>query len=645
MRRTGLRGVAACLVVLWRAGVGAAADEIVLADRGAPRAVIVIAEKAGPGPREAARVFAELAEKISGAKIPIASDRSDAASKRPVVCIGASKLTGQLGVTIKGLGASGVRIASGRDFLILAGPDTPQQIAGAQGKARNLPLNPRVPSGTTMAVLTFLMDQWNVDWLFPDDLGLAHPSRPHLTAPTGLDVRYTPPLANRRIRNVMHNSRAETGAKSLGLDPAPLIEMERTASRWLRLQRTGIALTVRSGHSFGEYWERYGKQHPEWFALQPDGTRKQGKGNRERLCLSNPGLRDQVVKDVKAHFEKHPTAASFSICLNDGGRPWFCTCDPCKAWDTPEAGTVRWGRRTVPNMSDRVWRFSTDIAARIEKQCPGKVLTAYAYSAYRDAPRRKLHFPANPVIGVVGGAETLAAWRGIGGEKFWRPNIFDMSGMGRNAAARIGADIRAAHQAGVTITDLDCNLGHWAPEAINYYVAAKMLWDPASRPETWVDRFCRLAFGKGAPAMAEYFARCADLDVKIRAAARAKQPSRRAMQNYKAFWTDKWFKTSEQLIRRAETQAQGDARALARVRRYRTGLEITRFRVGYFTAKARWQQAIRTYRAAKDKRAARPALEKARAKMKQWDADRKTLYNKHVNTWILNVCYLGFYRT
>ena len=39
-----------------------------------------------------------------------------------------------------------------------------------------------------MAVLTFLQDTWDVDWLFPDELGLVCPARSGLTVPSDLDI-------------------------------------------------------------------------------------------------------------------------------------------------------------------------------------------------------------------------------------------------------------------------------------------------------------------------------------------------------------------------------------------------------------------------------------------------------------------------
>ena len=44
---------------------------------------------------------------------------------------------------------------------------------------------------------------------------------------------------------------------------------------WVRFQRMVLdSLSLEAGgHGFGNWWERYHETHPEYFALQPDGTR------------------------------------------------------------------------------------------------------------------------------------------------------------------------------------------------------------------------------------------------------------------------------------------------------------------------------------------------------------------------------------
>ena len=89
------------------------------------------------------------------------------------------------------------------------------------------------------------------------------------------------------------------------------------------------------------YWEKYGKDHPEWFALQPDGTRDQSKNpDRARLCESNPDLIAAIAREKIEELNKNPNLLGVSIAPNDGGRPAFCTCPKCEALDSAKGRKV-----------------------------------------------------------------------------------------------------------------------------------------------------------------------------------------------------------------------------------------------------------------------------------------------------------------
>jgi hypothetical protein len=43
------------------------------------------------------------------------------------------------------------------------------------------------------------------------------------------------------------------------------------------------------GNAFGHLWVKYAKDHPDWFALQPDGTRDQSRDpDRARSASPTP---------------------------------------------------------------------------------------------------------------------------------------------------------------------------------------------------------------------------------------------------------------------------------------------------------------------------------------------------------------------
>src|SRR5207237_4832526 len=70
------------------------AEQFRLVEAGRPAATIVIAEKSSENAQIAAKEFQKYIEKISGARLPIASDAE--ATAGPLVLIGASKLTDRI---------------------------------------------------------------------------------------------------------------------------------------------------------------------------------------------------------------------------------------------------------------------------------------------------------------------------------------------------------------------------------------------------------------------------------------------------------------------------------------------------------------------------------------------------------------------
>jgi hypothetical protein len=118
---------------------------------------------------------------------------------------------------------------------------------------------------------------------------------------------------------------------------------------------------------------KYGKEHPEFYALLEDGTRPQTPA-RFQLCLTAPGIVDAAVKSVRLALLSNPRARIISISQND----WFgnCQCPACKAIDEEEgspAGTLL--------------RFVNEIARRLEPEFPDVVFDTLAYTYTRAAPK------------------------------------------------------------------------------------------------------------------------------------------------------------------------------------------------------------------------------------------------------------------
>ncbi|MCX7824363.1 MAG: DUF4838 domain-containing protein, partial [Verrucomicrobiae bacterium] len=242
---------------------------------------------------------------------------------RAWVLIGEGKRTAELGLSSKSLGPGGMVLCAKANVLALFGTDgrTPTDCVG-----------------TRYAVVTFLEDKLGVRWLWPGELGKVVPRRETISV-KDFSSQFAPRLVQRRIRDAGCNDRLEIGLKNLGFTAADYRRQRDAAERvmsesggWFGWQKLGGSFNVSGGHAFGHLWEKYGREHPEWFAMQPDGSRDQSRnGARSRLCKSNPELIAAIAREKIEELNKQPGLLGVSLSPNDGGANTFCTCPKCEA--------------------------------------------------------------------------------------------------------------------------------------------------------------------------------------------------------------------------------------------------------------------------------------------------------------------------
>ena len=132
--------------------------------------------------------------------------------------------------------------------------------------------------------------------MWPGETGKVVPQERTITAPD-LNVRFTPPIGQRNIRFAAPDGRdGGKGFAWLGSDVetyrAALAKRPANRVRRRRLERLGDEIGGNNGIVGGAAggglrggWAEWGATHPEWFALQADGTRDQSKAKeRWRLC-------------------------------------------------------------------------------------------------------------------------------------------------------------------------------------------------------------------------------------------------------------------------------------------------------------------------------------------------------------------------
>jgi hypothetical protein len=530
LRRAGLL-LGICFAVAARAETSA----LVLVEEGRGRAIIVLADRPTAAAKAGAELLAAQLERVSGARLPVVDEgalsdarvvggRVQGSFKGRVVdawvLVGESELARRLGVTAEGLGPGGVRLLLAGNALVLLGPDD---------------ATPSDPDGTRYAVITFLEEALGFRMLWPGELGLVAPPRWTVdVAP--LDVALTPAIGQRRIRNSHYNDRVQAGLDYLGLAKAEQDKVEAVTlggdsklPNWFAWQRLGGDAGISAGHAFGYAWERYHAAHPDWFAMQPNGSRdlSQLTPERARLCKSNVALIDALAADKVEEMTRSGKHAA-SLCPNDGGKATFCMCPTCKRLDSPEGRSVvlldnsSGTRRAFDyvSLTDRMVWFWNGLAERITAKVPDARLGVYAYSCYKAPPvRMKLH--PSLAVGFVGmsyasdaerlqALEDWEAWSKATGTLYWRPNLLLLArreGVPALYVHKLGEDLARFARHSLKGADFDSCCHNWATEGLNYYVLARLLWKPDAKVDAILDDYCKSGFGQGWTHVRRYFDR------------------------------------------------------------------------------------------------------------------------------------------
>ncbi|MHC1763968.1 MAG: DUF4838 domain-containing protein [Verrucomicrobiia bacterium] len=119
---------------------------------------------------------------------------------------------------------------------------------------------------------------------------------------------------------------------------------------------------------------KWGKEHPEYFALVNGQRKLEEGGGGPQLCISNPELVGVVVEAVLEEIKKNPTARNINIAQMDNDS--YCTCPNCAAIDALEE-----------SHAGATLAFVNAVAERVEKSHPEVFLSTFAYQYTRRPPK------------------------------------------------------------------------------------------------------------------------------------------------------------------------------------------------------------------------------------------------------------------
>jgi len=339
---------------------------ISIADKGAARAVIIIAKNAPDMVRYAAVELQTYLGQVTGADFVIANEPQEGLGR---IFIGQNPFTDALNLSTDELPADGFIIRSGDNWIAILGRDysgppiytSQSPFHYDQVYNENLKLGAFGETGSLYGVYRFLEDVCGIRWYMPGELGEIVPRQDtvnvdniNLTAAPHFEYRYT-----------------------------MLCDFARSAAdaRWYRRLGYGAAYPAQITHSFWTFWDKYRTTHPEYFAIiagQRDISNLSTATGMGNLCLSNPAVKAQWIADINDYFDQNPQQFICPVAPDDG-MVKICECSECQAQLSPELGEGG-------IFSNYVWSFVNEVAAAVAVKHPGKFVDCFAYENFRQPP-------------------------------------------------------------------------------------------------------------------------------------------------------------------------------------------------------------------------------------------------------------------
>ena len=374
------------------------AETFALVQEGKPACSFVIAEKPTPAARLAALELQYHVLKITGAEIPIRSEREPVEGRR--IFVGESSATRQFDLRSADFKPQEYLITFRTNTIVLLGRDWEDTEANRKVEGRPMAgetlqaLRHKVDfwktvgfpdrstgemelpglhddQGTCLATYDFLERFCGVRWYGPAEINIVIPLRATLTA-GGEDVRRSPALKHRA---------------ALPGGNWPFLR-----GQWGDFTRDQVHLYWRRIRQGGERWAGNHTFHRETIKAvfnDPEYQCQNPKGRGTQLCFTNPKLIGQVAQMARDYFDgKGQLPAGwkalgdyFALVPDDSMN--LCNCETCKALLKKGSKT---GQFSSGEMSDYWFSFVNAVAREVRRTHPEKYIATLAYWAYALPP-------------------------------------------------------------------------------------------------------------------------------------------------------------------------------------------------------------------------------------------------------------------
>ena len=495
-------------------------------------AEVVVAADAPKTVQFAACAATNFLARVFAAPVPVVNAPSDG---KVSLILGSNDWSVAAGIDTAALKRDAFVMKTSGRRIFIAGRDDPRA-----DLARTMAAGGAVPQAeraTLFGVYQFLEDYAGCRFFFPGELGTVVPKAKGLSVPEG--ERTVAPAFLVRDPYIRYAKAARPG------ETPEMSEAARAALRthesnvdWLRLRLQTEHIPCCHGQNGFAYVERFRETHPEYLRLKPDGTRQtelvhDGRGDWtiRHLCHSSK-VWDEIYADVKAYFTGQ-SAESRGVPKR-GGRGAFgwnsncvggkyvdimpqdgfqrCCCADCRKAYTDEAHYA----------TDLIWGQTVKLAKRLKAEGVAGCVTQMAYMPYARIPDVEIPDNVRVMVAHTGPWNTTSpaelekemadyrAWGEKTGGKVWcwtYPHKYGRSALPDVPCVAPKAWGRYYQMASPWIfgSFAECETDRAIFNYLNYYVFAKVAWNPNLDLDALLDDHYAKMFGAGAAEMKKLY--------------------------------------------------------------------------------------------------------------------------------------------
>ncbi len=541
---------------------------------------IVADKKSSPAAKFAAQELSLALGKVFQAKIPVVEQPT---GNKIEIHLGNWTLANTVGIKANELDRDGFVIKTIGNKILIIGRDDFKQDPRKSTKG----FGDKGEWATLFGTYDFLERFAGVRYYFPGDLGTVIPQKKEIALPA-VNIYDRPDFLERRFNDYDYNKKPSR--------PYPGWDSQLN---WLRNRAETFYIPNCHGIAYLGYNFRFGKTHPEYFALNSSNKRMMTPASKdpfgEQICFSSE-IRNEIAADAVSFLKNEP--ASVRGILRNNGKPgwnhihkpglpcfnimpndcaYLCRCAECQKHFTK-------GPQAVSNY---IWEFFNDIARKVKAQGGEGYLTTMAYADYRPIPDQAIEDNILVMLAIRGpwneyipslrdhDVELLRKWNQKLGGKTWLwtyPGKYfgHMMGIPHTTPRAIGSFIKRVHPY-IFGLYIECESDIVMFNYLNYYVFGKLAWNPETDVDALLNEHARNLFGPAAIPMKEFFdsieknwSKLASKVVETSAGPKTIYPSDLIL--WTEVYSPKELKRLNDLFNQSEKLASKDKLCLARIK-------------------------------------------------------------------------------